>query len=167
MRPMSRRILLFSLAILFGDQALAQGLAARSIGEPARVVFVCEHGSVKSLIAMLYFNRSAQERGLMYRAVARGTAPEPIVPGPVQEGLRGVGFDVSEFVPQLFKASDVDDASLVVSFDQDIAQIVGGRARHLRWDNLPGVLGDYARGRDEIVRHVDSLVDELARSAPP
>jgi len=164
---MSRRIVLFSLAISFGAQALAQGFAASSTGEPARVVFVCEHGSVKSLIAMVYFNRRAQERGLMYRAVARGTAPEPTVPGPVRDGLGAVGFDVSKFVPQLLKASDVDDASLVVSFDQDITKIVGGRARHLRWDNLPGVSADYARGRDEIVRHVDALVEELARSVPP
>jgi hypothetical protein len=59
------------------------------------------------------------------------------------------------------------EASLVVSFDQDVAKIVGGRARHLRWDNLPGVLADYGRGRDEIVRHVDELIEELARSASP
>jgi hypothetical protein len=111
---------------------------------------------------MAYFNRSARERGLPYRAVARGTAPEPVVPVSVREGLHAVGLDVSGFVPQLFKASDVDDASLVVSFDQDIATIVGHRARHLKWDNLPGVLADYARGRDEIVRHVDALLDELA-----
>jgi hypothetical protein len=41
---------------------LAQGIAAASRREPAHVVFVCEHGSVKSLIAMEYFNRSVQER---------------------------------------------------------------------------------------------------------
>jgi len=167
MRLMLMRIVLCSLAMAFGAQMPAQGLAASSPRESARVVFVCEHGSVKSLIAMAYFNRSAQERGLPYRAVARGTAPEPIVPGPVREGLRTAGFDVSEFVPQLFKASDVDDASFVVSFDQDIAQVVGGRARHVRWDKLPGVLTDYVRGRDEIVRHVDALLDELARGASP
>jgi hypothetical protein len=100
-------------------------------------------------------------------SLARGTAPEPIVSGPVREGLRTDGFDISEFVPRLFTSSDVDDASLVVSFDQDVAKTVGGRARHFRWDNLPAVLADYARGRDEIVRHVDELIDELARSASP
>jgi arsenate reductase (thioredoxin) len=164
MHSMTRRILLSSLALSCGAQVLAQGIAANSRREPAHVVFVCEHGSVKSLIAMEYFNRSAQERGLAYRAVARGTAPAPIVPRSVREGLRTAGFDVSQFVPRLFEASDVKDASLVVSFDQDIAKIVGGKARRLAWDNLPGVLTDFARGRDEIVRHVDELIDELARS---
>ena len=162
MFSISMRIVLVSLAMSFGGQSLA---ADSTLNEPARVVFVCEHGSVKSLIGMVYFNRGARERGLPYRAVARGTAPEPTVPGPVREGLHAAGFDVSEFVPQLFKASDVDDAALVVSFDQNIEKTVGGRARHLRWDNLPGVLANYARGRDEIVRHVDALLDELARSA--
>ncbi len=167
MRLMSLRIALCSLAMSLGAQAPAQGVAASGPSESTRVVFVCEHGSVKSLIAMAYFNRRAQERGLAYRAVARGSAPEPIVPGPVREGLRTDGFDVSDFVPQLFEASDVDDAFLVVSFDQDIAKTVGGRARHFRWDNLPGVLTDYAGGRDAIVRHVDELIDEAARSASP
>jgi arsenate reductase (thioredoxin) len=161
------RILLCTLALLFAARVLAQGIAATSPREPAQVVFVCEHGSVKSLIATEYFNRNVQQRGLAYRAVARGTAPEPIVPSSVREGLHTDGFDVSHFVPRLFGPPDVEEASLVVSFDQDIAKIVGGKARHLAWDNLPGVSTDYARGRDEIVRHVDELIDELARSAAP
>jgi arsenate reductase len=156
-------IVLFGLASSFGTPCLK----AENAPEPLRVVFVCEHGSVKSLIAMLYFNRKARERGLPYQAVARGTAPEPVVPVPVREGLHINGFDVSGFVPQLFKTSDVDDASLVVSFDQDIDKTVNARVPHLRWDNLPGVLADYRRGRDEIVRHVDALLDELARSGAP
>ena len=167
MHSMMRRILLCSLALSYGAQLLAQGIAASSPREPAHVVFVCEHGSVKSLVATEYFNRSAQKRGLAYRAVARGTAPEPIVPSSVREGLRTAGFDVSHFVPRLFGPSDVEEASLVVSFDRDVATIVDGKARHLAWDNLPGVLTDYARGRDEIVRHVDDLIDELTRSAAP
>jgi protein-tyrosine-phosphatase len=163
----SMRILLCSLVLLLGAQVLAQGVAVKSTREPAHVVFVCEHGSVKSLIAMEYFNRGVQERGLAYRAIARGTAPEPIVPSSVREGLRSAGFDVSHFVPRLFEASDVEDAVLVVSFDQDIAKMVGEKARHLAWDKLPGVLTDYTRGRDEIVRHVDALIENLAASALP
>ncbi|MDB6104782.1 MAG: protein tyrosine phosphatase [Gammaproteobacteria bacterium] len=72
MCSMSMRIALLSLAMSLGDQSFA---ADGSLNEPAPVVFVCEHGSVKSLIAMVYFNRSVRERRLPYRAVARGTAP--------------------------------------------------------------------------------------------
>jgi hypothetical protein len=61
----------------------------------------------------------------------------------------------------------VEGASLVVSFDQDIARIVGKRVRHLKCDNLPAVLADYARGRDAIVEHVDSLIEALAQGHTP
>src|SRR5581483_5479691 len=41
----------------------AQTSMAAPAKDPHRVVFVCEHGSVKSLIATLYFNQRAQQRG--------------------------------------------------------------------------------------------------------
>jgi hypothetical protein len=41
-----------------------------------QVVFVCEHGNVKSLMAASYFNTMAQARGLPFRAVSRGSAPD-------------------------------------------------------------------------------------------
>src|SRR5258708_2551130 len=116
---------------------------------------------------MEYFNRRAKERGLAYRAVSRGTVPEPTVPKAVRDGLRGDGFDVSAFRPRQLEAADLDHASLIVSFDQDVASVVGARVRHLKWDNLAGVLSDYTRGKDEIVRHVDALIDDLARGKSP
>jgi arsenate reductase len=130
-----------------------------------RVVFVCEHGSVKSLIAATYFNQSAKARGLAVTAVARGTAPEPTVPRIVQEHLNADGTSVSGFVPQLFRSADLDGASLAVSFDQDIAPIVAGRVPLLHWDNLPGVLADYPHGRDAIVKKVDALLESLKKDA--
>ena len=158
---MSRELVIFSLLALLGIQWSAQPVAAETGSGAAKIVFVCEHGSVKSLIAATYFNRSARARGLPYRAVARGTAPEPTVPVPVREGLRAIGEDVSSYVPQLLQRSDLEGASLVVSFDQDIAAIVAGRVRHLKWDDLPAVSTDYARGRDAIAKQVDSLIEAL------
>ncbi len=160
----SVRLILASLVVVLSAQTTAQGVATRSTGEPARVVFVCEHGSVKSLVATVYFNRRAQERRLAYRAVARGIAPERTVSAGVLEGLHADGFEVSGFVPRMLSASDLDDAALVVSFDEDITAMVGGRVRYLKWDHLPGVLTDYGHGCDAIVIQVDALLDEFARS---
>jgi arsenate reductase len=167
MRSISMALVLLSLAVAFGRLATAQSVAATRSHPPTKVVFVCEHGSVKSLVAMEYFNRRSKERGLPYRAVARGTAPEPAVPAAVREGLHADGFDVSGFVPRLLRASDVDAVALVVSFDEDITKTVGGRARYLKWDDLPGVLANYARGRDAIVSQVDALIEALAPSGSP
>ena len=154
----------FVLALALGSQLGAQSPDTASQDETTRVVFVCEHGSVKSLVAAVYFNRSAEERGLTYRAVARGVAPEPSVPASVREGLRTDGFPVSDFVPQALTKLEVSHARLVVSFDQDVTQVVRS-TRYLKWDGLPGVLADYPRGRDAIVERVDALIDELARTS--
>jgi hypothetical protein len=100
-------------------------------------------------------------------AVARGVGPDSTVPAPVREGLRADGFDVSGFPPQLLRGSEVEDVALVVSFDQDITRTVGGTAPYLEWDDLPGVLTDYARGRAAIVSRIDALVGALRRSGSP
>jgi len=44
---------------------------------PAPLVFVCEHGNVKSLIAASLFNKAATDRGSPLRAMSRGVNPEP------------------------------------------------------------------------------------------
>jgi hypothetical protein len=157
---------LANVAHLARAESPAQSVAGGASAAP-RVVFVCEHGSVKSLIATSYFNRRAQERGLSIRAISRGATPEPSVPDSVRNGLHDAGFDVSAYVPRLLKASDLEGAKLVVSFDQDVSRTVGVRARYLKWDNMPGVLADYPRGRDAIVKQIDSLVDEFARRGSP
>ena len=78
--------LLCVLGIAFGTQTSGQSLNTKDTREPAKVVFVCEHGSVKSLVAMEHFNRRARERGLPYQAVARGLAPDRAVPEAVRVG---------------------------------------------------------------------------------
>jgi hypothetical protein len=159
------RILFCLLAIMLALRLNAQVSATTAEDQPAGVVFVCEHGSVKSLVAAVYFNRRAKERGLPYRAAARGVAPEATVPALVRTGLRRDGFLVSDFVPQQLTLSDAGRASLVVSFDEDVTNLVGA-TRYLKWDGLPGVLADYPRGREAIVARVDALVEELVRTAP-
>ena len=47
--------------------------------QPATIVFVCLHGSVKSVMAAAHFNRIAKERQLPFVAVARGVDPEHIL----------------------------------------------------------------------------------------
>src|SRR6185295_11953988 len=71
-------------------------------GEPAvaQVLFVCEHGNVKSLMAASYFNQLAHERRLPYRAVSRGSAPDSTtVPPAIIDGLRKDVIDVASFHP--------------------------------------------------------------------
>lgn len=134
-------------------------MAAR---DATNVIFVCEHGSAKSLVASSYFNRFAGARGLRLRALSRGTAPDVSVPGPVREGLARDGLDVSDFRPQQFVAVEARGAALVVAFDQDLSASLAGAVPIERWDGLPALSEDFVVGRDSIRARVEALVTRLA-----
>ncbi len=52
--PRCIRLALFAIGISAGTPSFAQAPAAAPGNDPHHVVFVCEHGSAKSLIASLY-----------------------------------------------------------------------------------------------------------------
>ena len=79
---------------------LGVGLLAYAQEPAPTIVFVCEHGSAKSVIAAAHFNRLAEEKGLPYRAVSRGVQPDEAIPDGVKSGLRGDGLDVSSWKPK-------------------------------------------------------------------
>ena len=126
-----------------------------------KVVFVCEHGAVKSVIARENFLRLAQARGLDIGAIARGTEPDPEIPESVLRGLTDDGFDVAQSTPQPLGADDLQSAMLVVSFDADVSAIVGNSVRNEKWDGLPPAKADYANGKIPIVDLVEMLVERI------
>lgn len=150
--------------------ALAFALIALPIAAGAqrpKVVFVCEHGTVKSVVALEYFTRLARQRGLAVDAISRGTKPDSLLPLTVRNGLTSDGFDVSAFAPRPFVRDDLRSAILVVSLDADVAPVVAGSLPVLKWDGLPSVSANYENGRTAIETRVRRLVDSLAVSKPP
>lgn len=125
------------------------------------IVFVCLHGSAKSLIAAEYLNRLAEERGLPFRAVSAGTEPDDSVPLHVVAGMRNDGFDVSRRVPERLTRELAEPARVAISFEPDLGAYVGSTCRVERWD-VPAVSDDYAIARDAIRARVDRLVADLA-----
>jgi hypothetical protein len=86
-----------------------------------QVLFVCEHGNVKSLMAASYFNELAQTRGLPFRAVSRGVAPDSdSVPDFVKTPLTAAGFHVGGFRPQALSADDIEAADRVVAISTSL-----------------------------------------------
>ena len=85
------------------------GQAAQA-GAPA-VVFVCEHGAAKSVVATAYFNKLAAERGLPFRATFRGTAPQDNLSVRAVEGLKADGVAVPTGKPSAISDTDVADAT--------------------------------------------------------
>jgi arsenate reductase len=72
----------------------------------AQVVFVCEHGNVKSLIAASLFEQVAKQRGLPSRAVSLGISPEAKVPPSIVDALRKDGIDTASYKPQPLTSKD-------------------------------------------------------------
>src|SRR5438094_625647 len=81
------------------------------------VLFVCLHGSAKSLIALEHFRRLAQQRGVEVQADWAGIEPDAEIPPRVVQGLLGDGIDVRGRRPRQLTRADLKRASCVVTFD--------------------------------------------------
>ena len=80
------------------------------------VLFVCLHGSAKSVIGGEYFRRLARERGLDATTSSAGTEPDAEIPPRVAQGLAGDGFDVRGVRPRAVTRADLERASRVIAF---------------------------------------------------
>jgi protein-tyrosine-phosphatase len=127
-----------------------------------KVVFVCQHGNVKSLIAASLFNREAVKRGLPYRAESRGVTPERAVPPKIAAPLRADGFDISGFKPAKILESDVGAAVRVVGISIELSSIPNATHRHIdSWEDVPAATVDYAAAKASLLVHIDALLKEL------
>jgi protein-tyrosine-phosphatase len=127
------------------------------------VVFVCEHGNVKSLMAASYFNRLAEQQHLPFHAVSRGAAPDSTtVPQPIVAGLRADGVDVSAFHPAKLGQPDLADAAHVVMIGIDLpAGLQARESRIEKWEDVPPASTDYAAARTALQTHVADLIARL------
>jgi protein-tyrosine-phosphatase len=133
----------------------------------SQVLFVCEHGNVKSLMAALYFNQMAHERKLPFRAVSRGSAPDSTgVPPAIVAGLRKDGFDVTAFHPAAVASADIAASQHLVLINTELpanTQAPGISAE--RWTDVPPASVNFDAARDSLRVHVARLIDQLARAS--
>jgi arsenate reductase (thioredoxin) len=148
-----RAALLVLLAAAFGEPT------ARS--EAPQVVFVCEHGNVKSLIAQQWFNRRAQERGLSVRAVSRGRKPEASVPDPIADALARDGFDVRAYAPRAPTSAEMRKAARVIGIGLD-RKALGATVDVEAWDGIPPASESYTASRDALRARIETLLSALA-----
>ncbi len=124
------------------------------------IVFVCEHGAAKSIIAATYFNQRAAEAGLPLRAIARGTYPAPELSPQTLKGLSKDHLTPTESVPQRLTQADLQSAQHLIAFCElpvDYQQ----QAIVERWSDIPPVSENYEVARDAIVRHIHNLVNQM------
>lgn len=131
------------------------------------VVFVCEHGAAKSVLAASHFNTLAVQRGLDAVATARGSAPDAAIPDAVLNDLASSGTLPCVEVPTALTDEDLRAADLVVTFDQPawVARLADATSA-VAWDALPPVSADVVKARAAIVSRVESLIDSLVTARP-
>ena len=131
-----------------------------------RLLFVCLHGSAKSVIAAEHFRRLAAERGIGVEASSAGTEPDAEIPPRVVQGLLGDGIDVRGDRPRKVTRAEVERASRVVTFGCELGDLVPPGLMLERWDDVPAVSEDFKKARDAIVARLSRLLDECVGEPP-
>jgi arsenate reductase len=150
--------LFFCVQLAGPARAAAQRATASA---PSQVLFVCEHGTVKSLLATLLFNEYVAEVGLPMRAISRGSAADSVVPVWMKEKLAANHLTIGSFQPRALGHADLLEAAYVVSFDLPDAVTAGAPAPRARWDSLPPASQDFDGSQRAIKARVHQLVDSL------
>jgi len=135
---------------------------ARVAGADPTVVFVCEHGAAKSVIALAYFNKIAAERGLRARAIYRGTNPQADLSIRTIKGLQDDGLTVPEEKPSAITSADVEAATVIFAIGCTLPTSASVSAKSANWDDVPDDQG-YGPQRDAIKKHVERLVEDLLK----
>ncbi len=127
---------------------------------PHTIVFVCEHGSAKSVIAAAHFNRLAKDQGLPYRAITRGTQPDPEIPANIRRGLAADGLDVAGWIPRRIDDSEIRSGERIITFACTLPGKIPA-AKVEDWKDIPAVSDNYERAREVIVAHINQLLKSL------
>lgn len=137
---------------------------APAVESSPSVIFVCEHGAAKSLIAAAYFNQLAAERGVPVRATFRGTTPQDELSTRAVAGLRADGLEIPDAKPKAILDGEVAAATHIVAIGCTLPVSAAASGKAAAWSDVPDDRG-YAAMRDAIVRHVTALLDDLQPAA--
>lgn len=121
------------------------------------IIFVCEHGAAKSVIAAAHFNRLASQMGLDVRAVARGTHPDKELSPEAFRGLSEEGLTPTESMPQKLGVAELQDATHVITFC-DLPGEYPQQTSIERWKDVPPVSESYEKARSVIVERIHQML---------
>lgn len=149
------------ISLLVFLSAAYSGSVAADPPNKSVILFVCEHGSAKSVVAAAHFNRLAEKEGLPFVAIARGVHPDSDLAEPAVNGMRGDGLAIPAEKPGKVTQAEASGALRVISFCDLPKEI--GTANVERWD-VPPISEDYAKSRDAILKNVQNLITQLKKS---
>jgi arsenate reductase len=133
--------------------------AGKQVEQESVIIFVCEHGAAKSILSAALFNKLAGERRLNFRAIARGTNPEPEIAQKVARGLQADGLKPGDSPKKISKA-DLAGAKRVITFCA-LPDDYPGSIRVENWDGVLPAIDDYGKARDKLAERINRLLDDL------
>jgi protein-tyrosine-phosphatase len=136
-------------------------LAFQTSSTSPSIVFMCEHGAAKSVIATAYFNKLAAERGLPDQATFRGRNPQDELSERAVAGLKADGVAVPSGKPTAIADEDIAKATHIFAIGCALPDKARQSGKADDWSDVPDDKG-YPAMRDAIVRHVTELLDRLA-----
>lgn len=153
-------------AIIGSLLAMLGGVFLQTSGaQTPTVVFVCEHGAARSVIATAYFNKIAADRGLAARAIYRGINPDAELSAVALKGLREDGLPVPVESPSRIAAADVEKAAVIFAIGCTLPSDALASGKAGNWNDVPTDRG-YGPMRDAIKKHVELLIEDLLKKQP-
>ena len=122
------------------------------------IVFVCEHGAAKSIIAAAYFNHLAKQKDIAAHAIARGTNPDLELSPKTIAGLRDDGLLPTESAPQKLDLAEVESAERIISFCE-LPQEYESKTSIEQWNDIPPVSENYQTARNAIIVRIYQLLN--------
>jgi protein-tyrosine-phosphatase len=161
-----------SAALVCGPVFAADAPASNA--KDATVVFVCAHGSIKSLMATERFNRLAEHRGLSIRAISRASNAEMVhdkIPEMVVKEMAREGFAVGDVRPEVLSREEATSAIRLVQISKegpitqetDPTPAAAVDLKVERWNDIPSAFKAYETTRSMIAERVDALIEEYAK----
>jgi arsenate reductase len=129
-------------------------------GQTKKVIFVCEHGAGKSVVAAAYFNKIAKERNFDWEASCRGTDPDEEVGNSTKEGLQSDNLLVSTLSPQELAASDTINVEKIILFTK-LPDDFKTSIEIEDWSSLPDIESRYEMRRDALIKKINEFFDSL------
>lgn len=124
------------------------------------ILFVCEHGAAKSVVAAAHFNKLAVEKKLNFHALARGTNPDAELSPKTVAGLQADGLTPTESTPQKLSRAEAESAQLIVTFCE-LPEEYQNKAIIERWDDIPPVSEKYEKAMDAILERIYRLIKTM------
>jgi arsenate reductase len=126
------------------------------------VLFVCLHGSAKSLIAAEHLSRLAALQDIAVRGESARVEPDTEVPPAVVLGLARDGIDVRTYRPRHLTPESIAAAAQVVVCGCELPAFATANPSLEHWDDLPLVSDGYEPARRAIVERVEHLRTRLS-----